>query len=84
MLYAALLTPLLALPALLLMDRLDRWAARPDRGSVGDGRVGAHPKPARPPVGGRRPGHTMRPGFGHWDQAPVTRSGRPGRRRALT
>ena len=53
MLYAALLTPVLALPALLLMDRLDRWVAGADPPPAGDGRVGAHPKPARPPVGGR-------------------------------
>ena len=84
MLYAALLTPVLALAALLLMDRLDRWAARGDPRPAGDGRVGAHPKPARPPAGGRRPGHTMGHRFGHFDQAPVARSGRPGRRPAWT
>jgi hypothetical protein len=42
MLYATLLAPFVALPALLLMDRVERWAVGPRRGQAS---ASARPSP---------------------------------------
>jgi hypothetical protein len=84
LLYGALLTPILALPALLLMERLDRWATGAAPRSAGVGSFGAHPRRVRPPAVGRPPSPDSGRGFNQRREAPATQPGRRGSQRALT
>jgi hypothetical protein len=83
-LYGALLTPILALPALLLMERLDRWVAGAESPSAGAGGFGAQPRRARAPAVGRRPGADSGRGFSQRRAAPAAQPGRRRSQRALT
>ena len=84
LLYGALLTPILALPALLLMERLDRWVAGAEPRSAGVGSFGAPPGQARSAAVGRRPGPDSGRGFSQRREAPATQPGRHRSQRALT
>ena len=82
LLYGALLTPILALPALLLMERLDRWATGAEPRPAGS--FGALPGRARSPAMGRGSGPDSGRSFSHRRHAPVAQPGRRRRQRALT
>jgi hypothetical protein len=83
LLYGALLTPILALPALLLMERLDRWATGGEPRSAGAGSFGTHAPGARSPAVGR-PGPDSVRGFSQRRAAPATQPERRRSQRALT
>jgi hypothetical protein len=84
LLYGTLLTPILAWPALLLMDRLEQWVTRADPRSAGAACVGARTRPTRAPAGG----HPASPGLGRSlspsYRPPLAQPGRPGSQPAVT
>jgi len=89
MLYAvllcgALLTPLLALPALVLMERLDRWATGAEPRSAGAGSFSGHRRLARSPAVAPHPGPDSGRRVSQRRQAPATPPGRHHSQRAVT